>query len=233
MTTIADSFKSRTTLRFGGREIEMYRLDALSRAGFKGVETLPYSIRVLLENLVRCEDGNTVSRRDIEAVANWDPKSKTEIEIAFRPSRVLLQDFTGVPAVVDLAAMREAFAKMGGDPSRINPMQPVDLVIDHSVQVDVSGSARAFEENVRQEFERNQERYEFFEVGTKGVPQHARGAAGNGNCSSSELGIPCECCVHSGDRWEDLCVSRFSCGNGFAYHDDQWPWRSCVGRWGH
>src|SRR5262249_3519332 len=129
------------------------------------VSTLPYSIRVLLENLLRSEDGKTVKREHVEAVAKWDPKATPSQEIEFRPARVLLQDFTGVPCVVDLAAMRDAFARMGGDPKRINPLQPVDLVIDHSVQVDSYGNLRAFADNVKLEFERNQERYRFLRWG--------------------------------------------------------------------
>ncbi|MGB5696790.1 MAG: aconitate hydratase AcnA [Polyangiales bacterium] len=160
-----DSFKSRVTIQAGGRQVVIHRLDALTRAGFRGIDTLPYSIRVLLENLLRYEDGKTVTRDDIEAVANWDPAASPNTEIAFRPSRVLLQDFTGVPAVVDLAAMRDQFAKMGGDPSRINPLQPADLVIDHSVQVDSYGLLRSFEDNVKREFERNHERYQFLKWG--------------------------------------------------------------------
>ncbi len=163
--TVKDSFKSRVTTHAGGRQVVIHRLDALTRAGFEGIDTLPYSIRVLLENLLRFEDGKTVTREDIEAVANWDPAAAPSTEIAFRPSRVLLQDFTGVPAVVDLAAMRDQFAKMGGDPSRINPLQPADLVIDHSVQVDSYGLLRSFEDNVKREFERNQERYQFLKWG--------------------------------------------------------------------
>ena len=163
--TSQDSFQSRVTIHAGGRQAVIHRLDALTRAGFKGIDTLPYSIRVLLENLLRYEDGKTVTREDIEAVANWDPSATPSTEIAFRPSRVLLQDFTGVPAVVDLAAMRDQFAKMGGDPSRINPLQPADLVIDHSVQVDSYGLLRSFEDNVKREFERNQERYQFLKWG--------------------------------------------------------------------
>ena len=163
--TSQDSFQSRVTIQAGGRQVVIHRLDALTRAGFQGIDTLPYSIRVLLENLLRYEDGKTVTREDIEAVANWDPAAAPQTEIAFRPSRVLLQDFTGVPAVVDLAAMRDQFAKMGGDPSRINPLVPVDLVIDHSVQVDSYGLLRSFEDNVKREFERNQERYQFLKWG--------------------------------------------------------------------
>ncbi|MEM7138890.1 MAG: aconitate hydratase AcnA [Myxococcota bacterium] len=163
--TSQDSFQSRVTIHAGGRQVVIHRLDALVRAGFEGIATLPYSIRVLLENLLRYEDGSTVTQQDIEAVANWDPAATPSTEIAFRPSRVLLQDFTGVPAVVDLAAMRDQFAAMGGDPSRINPLQPADLVIDHSVQVDSYGLLRSFEDNVKREFERNQERYQFLKWG--------------------------------------------------------------------
>ncbi len=163
--TAKDSFKSRVTTHAGGHQVVIHRLDALTRAGFTGIDTLPYSIRVLLENLLRFEDGKTVTREDIEAVANWDPAAAPCTEIAFRPSRVLLQDFTGVPAVVDLAAMRDQFAKMGGDPSLINPLQPADLVIDHSVQVDSYGLLRSFEDNVKREFERNEERYQFLKWG--------------------------------------------------------------------
>ncbi len=160
-----DSFGSRATLDVGGRQIDIFRLDALEKAGVGHVGKLPYSIKVLLENLLRNEDGKTVTRADIEAVASWDAKAEPSTEIAFRPARVLLQDFTGVPAVVDLAAMREAFADMGGDAARVNPLQPADLVIDHSVQVDSFGTLRSFEENVRIEFERNRERYRFLKWG--------------------------------------------------------------------
>ncbi len=160
-----DSFKTRQTLSAGGRGYEIYALGALEKAGFAGVPSLPVSLRILLENLLRTEDGRKTTRADIEAVAGWDPHAKPEQEIAFTPARVLLQDFTGVPAVVDLAAMRDAIARMGGDPARINPLQPADLVIDHSVQVDRFGTPSAFEENVRIEFERNRERYEFLRWG--------------------------------------------------------------------
>ncbi|MFM2419251.1 MAG: hypothetical protein RL385_3974, partial [Pseudomonadota bacterium] len=163
MTSAIDSFHSRASLNLGGRNVSVYRLDAL--AGVGDVATLPYSLRILLENLLRHEDGKTVTRADIEAVATWDPAAEPSREIAFRPARVLLQDFTGVPCVVDLASMREAFVAMGGDPQRINPLQPVDLVVDHSVQVDSYGTLRSFEENMRLEFERNQERYQFLRWG--------------------------------------------------------------------
>ncbi|MBC7173744.1 MAG: aconitate hydratase, partial [Polyangiaceae bacterium] len=167
MTRSDDSFRSRATIKVGERLIDIFRLAALDGAGLGEVSRLPFSIRVLLENLLRHEDGKTVTKADIEAVAKWDPAARPSTEIAFRPARVLLQDFTGVPAVVDLAAMREQFAKMGGDPTRINPLEPADLVIDHSVQVDAYGNLRAFDENVRLEFERNHERYQFLKWGQK------------------------------------------------------------------
>ncbi|MEZ4254641.1 MAG: aconitate hydratase AcnA [Polyangiales bacterium] len=160
------SFNARATLKVGKLEVDIYRLDAISKAGIGDIATLPFSIRVLLENLLRNEDGKTVTRDDIEAVAKWDPKAKPSRRLPTAPRAMLLQDFTGVPCVVDLAAMRDAFARMGGDPARINPLQPVDLVIDHSVQVDsYSGTLRSFEDNVKREFERNTERYQFLKWG--------------------------------------------------------------------
>ncbi len=160
-----DSFNSRTKVSLGDTTAEISRLDAIAKAGVGDVETLPFSLKVLLENLLRHEDGNTVTRDDIAAVAGWDPKATPTQEIQFRPARVVLQDFTGVPAVVDLAAMREAFAALGGDPDKMNPIRPADLVIDHSVQVDFSGSPTSFGKNVELEYKRNQERYQFLRWG--------------------------------------------------------------------
>src|SRR5881394_3606135 len=134
-----DTFKSRGTLAVGGRTYTIYRLSAL-QAKFPGIAKLPYSLRILLENLLRTEDGEAVTAADIEALARWNAKAKPSKEIQFTPGRVLLQDFTGVPCVVDLAAMRDAMKKKGGDPKKINPLQPVELVIDHSVQVDHFGA---------------------------------------------------------------------------------------------
>ncbi|MCA9853273.1 MAG: aconitate hydratase, partial [Dehalococcoidia bacterium] len=131
----SNSFKARTKLRVDGKDLTYWSLPALQDAGFAGISRLPFSLRVLLENLLRLEDGRSVLKEDIENVANWKP-SDARPEINFTPARVLLQDFTGVPAVVDLASMRDAIAAAGGDPELINPLQPVDLVIDHSVQVD-------------------------------------------------------------------------------------------------
>jgi len=162
-----DSFGSRAALSAGGQQLSYYALGALSRAGFAGVSRLPVSLKILLENLLRCEDGRGVTRDDIAALADWRPNSGVDREIAFAPARVLLQDFTGVPVVVDLASMRDAMVKLGGDPKRINPLQPVDLVIDHSVQVDSFGLAGSFQRNVEVEFERNVERYKFLRWGAQ------------------------------------------------------------------
>ena len=159
-----NSFASRSTLRVGNKEYEIYRLSALDKQGIS-TKHLPYSLRILLENLLRTEDGHNVKKDDILALARWNSKSRPEKEIAFTPSRVLLQDFTGVPAVVDLAAMRDAMKRLGGNPALINPLQPAELVIDHSVQVDEFGSPRAFDLNAELEFQRNKERYAFLRWG--------------------------------------------------------------------
>ncbi len=160
-----NSFNACSELKIGGKQHVFFHLDALRKAGLPNPAQLPISIRILLENLLRCEDGLHVNRADIEALANWNPSKPSEKEIAFTPARVILQDFTGVPAVVDLAAMRDAMKRMGGNPDLINPLEPVDLVIDHSVQVDAFGTPDAFEKNTQIEFQRNRERYEFLRWG--------------------------------------------------------------------
>ncbi|MBE0595750.1 MAG: aconitate hydratase, partial [Desulfuromonadales bacterium] len=159
-----DSFNTRSTLSAGGRSYEIFRLPVLQAAGYE-VERLPYSLRILLENLLRHEDGITVTADDIRALAGWQPESDLEREITFLPGRILLQDFTGVPALVDLAAMRDAMAELGGDPQQINPLQPVELVIDHSIQVDAFGSTEAFAINEEHDYRRNRERYTFLKWG--------------------------------------------------------------------
>ncbi|MGH7172176.1 MAG: aconitase family protein, partial [Gemmataceae bacterium] len=159
-------FGSQSSLRIGDRDYTIFRLDAVARTHAR-VERLPFALKILLENLLRCQDGVTVRPQDIEALANWDAKARPSKEIAFMPARVLLQDFTGVPAVVDLAAMRDAMKKMNGDPTRINPLLPAELVIDHSVQVDDFGSGLAFRTNADLEFQRNRERYAFLRWGQK------------------------------------------------------------------
>ena len=160
-----NSFGARDTLTVGTQGYEIYRLEALERRGIGHLGQLPFSIRILLENLLRQEDGRFVHAKDVEALAEWQPVTSRRAEIAFMPARVLLQDFTGVPAVADLAAMRDAIAKMGGDPKKINPLLPAELVIDHSVQVDKFGSDMAFAFNAQMEFQRNVERYQFLRWG--------------------------------------------------------------------
>jgi aconitate hydratase len=159
-----NSFGSRSTLRVGNHDFEIFRIDALDKQGVS-TKHLPFSLRILLENLLRTEDGRNVTKDDIRALAAWNSQSKPAKEIAFTPSRVLLQDFTGVPCVVDLAAMRDAMKQLGGDPRLINPLQPVELVIDHSVQVDQFGTPNAFQFNAELEFIRNKERYGFLRWG--------------------------------------------------------------------
>jgi aconitate hydratase len=162
-----NSFNSRSLLKVGNKEYEIYRLDALDQQGVS-TKHLPFSLRILLENLLRTEDGRNVTKNEIRALAAWNKNSTPDKEIAFTPSRVLLQDFTGVPCVVDLAAMRDAMRELGGDPALINPLQPVELVIDHSVQVDEFGTSSAFDMNALLEFQRNKERYSFLRWGQTG-----------------------------------------------------------------
>src|SRR5689334_2723567 len=160
-----NTFKTRQTVTSGSRSFDFFSLPALAQAGFSGIARLPYSLKILLENLLRSEDGRFVKSSDIEALARWDVKGTAQKEISFAPARVLLQDFTGVPCVVDLAAMRDACLRLGGDPGRVNPLQPVELVIDHSVQVDYFGQSNAFQLNAALEFSRNSERYAFLRWG--------------------------------------------------------------------
>src|SRR6516164_6769242 len=161
----ANSFGTRTVLAVRGLTYQICSLPALERSGFPEIARLPYSMKILLENLLRHEDGRFVKASDVEAMAKWDVRGAVQKEISFAPARVLLQDFTGVPAVVDLAAMRDGIARLGGDPNKVNPLQPVELVIDHSVQVDYFGQANAFQLNAELEFARNKERYAFLRWG--------------------------------------------------------------------
>ncbi len=182
-----NSFQSRDTLTVDGRAYVYYRLNALSGLTGNTVARLPFSLRVLLENLLRNEDGGFVKKADIEALARWDVKKPVDKEIAFRTARVLLQDFTGVPCVVDLAAMRDAIAALGGDPARINPLQPVDLVIDHSVQVDEYGVEAAMMLNTKLEYERNVERYQFLRWGGTALRNFRVVPPGTGICHQVNL----------------------------------------------
>ena len=163
-----DTLKVKKTLTAGGKSYTIFSLNA-AEAHIGDISRLPFSLKVLLENLLRFEDGRSVSVDDVKAFGDWPANGRTKREIAYRPARVLMQDFTGVPAVVDLAAMRDAMKSLGEDPEKINPLAPVDLVIDHSVMVDYFGGAGAFKKNVDREYQRNGERYQFLEMGPEGV----------------------------------------------------------------
>jgi aconitate hydratase len=180
-----NSFDARATLKAGGTEHEIFRLGALQSK--YDVARLPYSLKVLLENLLRTEDGESVTAEDVEKIAKWNAKAAPSEEISFTPSRVLMQDFTGVPAIVDLAAMREAMAEMGGDPAKINPLQPAELVIDHSIQVDEFLSRTSFARNAELEFERNNERYAFLRWGQTAFDNFAVVPPNTGICHQVNL----------------------------------------------
>ncbi len=182
-----DSFKCRRDMTAGGKTYAYFDLKEAEKNGLKNVSKLPYTLKVLLENLLRFEDGRTVTKADIEAVAAWADSGSSTHEIAYRPARVLMQDFTGVPAVVDLAAMRDATTALGGDPKDVNPLVPVDLVIDHSVMVDVFGTQDAFERNVTREYERNGERYKFLKWGASAFDNFRVVPPGTGICHQVNL----------------------------------------------
>ncbi|MGH6735224.1 MAG: aconitate hydratase AcnA [Methyloceanibacter sp.] len=187
VSTSLDSFKCRRTLHVGKRAYDYFDLKEAEAAGLDGISRLPFSLKVLLENLVRHEDGRSVTADDIRAVADWLKEKRSDREIAFRPARVLMQDFTGVPAVVDLAAMRDAVTALGGDPNKINPLAPVDLVIDHSVMVDAFGTGAAFQFNVDKEYERNSERYAFLRWGAGAFDNFRVVPPGTGICHQVNL----------------------------------------------
>jgi aconitate hydratase len=187
VSTSLDTFKSRRTLTAGGKSYVTFSVAAAEKNGLKGISRLPYSLKVLLENLLRHEDGKTVTEADIKALAGWLSKKASDREIAFRPARVLMQDFTGVPAVVDLAAMRDAMQKLGGNPEQINPLAEVDLVIDHSVMVDNFGGRDSFKKNVAVEYERNLERYAFLRWGQQAFDNFRVVPPGTGICHQVNL----------------------------------------------
>jgi len=181
-----DSFKSLSTLTSGSTQYQYFRLKALEKT-CGNLSRLPFSLRILLENLLRHEDGRSVTADDIKFLAAWDPKAEPSREIAYMPARVLMQDFTGVPAIVDLAAMRDAMKMLGGDPEKINPLQPAELVIDHSVQVDEFGTLRAYDMNAALEFQRNRERYAFLKWGQSAFNNFSAVPPGMGICHQVNL----------------------------------------------
>ena len=181
-----DSFHSRSTLTSGSKTVSLFLLPALAQHGVD-LTKLPFSLRILLENLLRHEDGRTVTADDIRFLAAWDAKAEPSREIAYMPARVLMQDFTGVPAIVDLAAMRDAMRMLGGDPEKINPLQPAELVIDHSVQVDEFGTTNAYDLNAALEFQRNRERYAFLKWGQTAFNNFSAVPPGMGICHQVNL----------------------------------------------
>ncbi|MBI4046223.1 MAG: aconitate hydratase, partial [Devosia nanyangense] len=187
MTQSLNSFNSKATLTVGGKTYTYFSIPEAEKNGLPGVSKLPHSLKVVLENLLRFEDGRTVTKEDIKAFVTWLTEKTSEHEISYRPARVLMQDFTGVPAVVDLAAMRDATAKLGADPQKINPLVPVDLVIDHSVMVDSFGTQLAFNHNVELEYERNGERYEFLRWGQQAFDNFRVVPPGTGICHQVNL----------------------------------------------
>src|ERR1700761_4199405 len=188
-----NSFDSRGTLTVGDKSYEIYRLDAVS-----GAERLPFRLKILLENLLRTEDGSNVTADHVRALASWDPKAEPDTEIQFSPARVIMQDLTGVPAVVDLAAMREAMRALGGDPTKINPLIPAELVIDHSVVADVFGVPEAFARNVEIEFERNNERFGFLRWGQDAFSQFKVVPPGTGIVHQVNIEYLARVGMHSG-----------------------------------
>src|SRR5687768_4214924 len=184
---MTNSFGSKAHLAVGTSKYELHRLDALVKSKVGDVETLPYSLRILLENLLRYEDNKTVRPADVEAVAGWNPKQRVEHEVQLRPARVLMQDFTGVPAVCDLAAMRDAFVKLGLPGNAINPLNAADLVIDHSVQIDEYGTNASFRRNVELEYQRNRERYLFLRWGQQAFANMKVVPPGTGICHQVNL----------------------------------------------
>ncbi|KLO31006.1 aconitate hydratase [Mycolicibacter heraklionensis] len=201
-----NSFGARDTLSVGDKDYEIYRLDAVP-----GTEKLPYSLKVLAENLLRTEDGANITKEHINAIANWDPAAEPSIEIQFTPARVIMQDFTGVPCVVDLATMREAVTALGGDPNKVNPLSPAEMVIDHSVILDVFGTADAFERNVELEYQRNAERYQFLRWGQGAFDDFKVVPPGTGIVHQVNIEyLARTVMVRNGQAYPDTCVGTDS-----------------------
>src|SRR5438105_4647787 len=202
----ADSFSSQATLRAGEQSYRIYRLDAVD-----GAATLPFSLKILLENLLRTEDGTNVTTGHVRALAGWDPRAEPDTEIAFTPARVILQDLTGVPAVVDLATMREAMRDLGGDPAKINPLVPAELVIDHSVVADVFGRPDAFDRNVDLEFQRNRERFAFLRWGQRAFSRFKVVPPGTGIVHQVNIEhLARVVMTHDGAAYPDTCLGTDS-----------------------
>ena len=223
-----DSLGARRELKVGAASYDYFSLErAASQLG--DASRLPYSLKVLFENLLRHEDGRSVTVDHLKALVGWLRARRSDQEIAYRPARVLMQDFTGVPAVVDLAAMRQAMLDLGGDPQRINPLSPVDLIIDHSVQVDVFGNPTAFQRNVELEYQRNGERYAFLRWGALGVRQFPGGAAGHRHLPPGQPRISGAGGLDRGRGQPAARLPRHAGRHRQPHHDDQWPGRARLG----
>ena len=230
MTTSKNSFSSRATLRVGSDSFEIYRLDALSKTGIGNVERLPFSLKVLLENLLRHEDSHFVQTDDIPALASWDP-ANSEKEVSFMPARVLLQDFTGVPCVVDLAAMRDALRDMGADPKRANPLIPADLVIDHSVQVDEFGTAERIRLQRAARVPAQSGALRIPALGPESFEEFRVVPPDTGIVHQVNLEYLAPRRLHRSQGWHRARLSRHAGRHRFAYNNDQWTGRRRLGRW--
>ena len=224
-----NSFGAKTTLQVGENSYEIFRLDAV-----EGSDSLPYSLKILLENLLRTEDGANITADDIRALAGWDPKAEPSEEIQFTPARVIMQDFTGVPCVVDLATMREAMEEMGGDPAKINPLAPAELVIDHSVIADVFGTADAFARNVEIEYGRNRERYQFLRWGQTAFDDFKVVPPGTGIVHQVNIEhlarVIFSRTIETRRQDRGVRLSGHLRRHRFTYHDGQRPGRRRLGR---
>ena len=229
-----DSFGAKATLDVDGKSYEIYRLDAVTGEGLD-VASLPFSLKVLLENLLRTEDGADITADDIRALAGWDETAEPDKEIQFTPARVIMQDFTGVPCVVDLATMREAMADLGGDPSKINPLAPAEMVIDHSVIADVFGTPEAFARNVEIEYERNRERYQFLRWGQGAFDDFKVVPPGTGIVHQVNIEHLARVVFHPRDRmaWMTDGVPRHLRRHRLPHHDGQRHRRGRLGRRRH
>jgi aconitate hydratase len=212
-----NTYGSKADFKVGSNTFRVFRLDSLEKGGLS-IARLPFSLKILLENLLRHEDDTNEFAGDIEALARWSPREISDREINFTPARVLLQDFTGVPAVVDLAAMRDAMRALGGDPGKINPLSPAELVIDHSVQVDEFGTRMAFRRNVELEYERNRERYTFLRWGQSAFKNFRVVPPGTGIVHQVNIEYLARVVFSNNDGW-----------HRFAYDDGQWFGRARLG----
>ena len=228
IVSAVNSFGAKDTLQVGDETYEIFRLDTVP-----GYEKLPFSLKVLLENLLRTEDGKNVTKQQIEALGSWVPTAEPDTEIQFTPARVVMQDFTGVPCIVDLATMREAVVALGGDPNKINPLAPAEMVIDHSVIADLFGTENALERNVEIEYERNGERYQFLRWGQTAFDDFKVVPPGTGIVHQVNIEYLAKVTLHPHGRRRAPRVPRHLRRHRLAHHDGQRPRRARLGRRRH